>query len=306
MAQGRRLLITGAHGFIGTAFARAAETAGYETVSLRRGSGSSGSPTWDPQRKLLDPEAIEGFYGIVHLAGESIAGGRWTKRKKERILQSRIDGTSLLCQTVAKLKRPPQVIISASAVGYYGDTGDRVVDETSPRGNGFLADVCVEWESSAGQFLPAGVRLIHPRFGIVLGHGGGALAAMLPVFRLGLGGPLGSGAQYMSWVTIGDVCRALLFGLDRNELSGPINVVSPNPVTNAEFTRELGAALHRPAFLRAPAWALKLALGDLADEALLAGQRAVPKQLLSHQFSFDEPDLPAALTKAVSPIRHGN
>lgn len=306
----QRILITGAHGFIGSALSTAARAAGHDAVPLVRRSAEVRSasepnaPSWDPDRGILDPQSIEGFDAIVHLAGESIASGRWTEKRKARIRESRVTGTSTLCEAISALSHPPRVLVSASAVGYYGDTGDHIVDETAPQGAGFLAQVCAEWESAAER-LPAAVRRVHPRFGVVLGRNGGALQRLLPLFRSGLGGPLSAGTQYMSWVALSDAVRAILFALEHEALRGPVNIVAPHPVTNEQFTAMLASAVHRPAWFRVPAWALRLALGELADEALLSGQRAVPSALRAAGFAFELPELPAALATAAGTSRNG-
>jgi len=230
------------------------------------------------------------------LAGESIAKGRWTSSKKERILESRIKGTKLLCETLSTLNRPPEVLVSASAIGYYGDRGEEVVTETAPLGTGFLANVCQKWEAMTESASRKGVRVVNLRIGLVLSASGGALSQMLLPFKMGLGGTLGSGKQYMSWISIDDLLGAILHALTRKEISGPVNVVSPNPVTNREFTRKLGHVLRRPTPFPLPKFMLKLLFGEFADEALLVSTRVMPIKLLDTAFIFQYPELENGLS----------
>lgn len=251
--------------------------------------------TWDPSASRLDPGALAGFDAVVHLAGESIAQGRWTERKKARIRESRVQGTRLLCEALARSDRPPNVLISASAVGYYGDRGAEELDEASGPGTGFLAEVCRAWEAATEPAAAAGVRVVLARFGVILAPHGGALARLLRLFRFGLGGRLGSGRQYFSWITLGDVVRAICFAVQNDSLRGPVNFVAPNPVTNRELTAAVGRALRRPTLLPVPAWALRLALGEMADQLLLCSTRALPRRLLEKSFVFQTPELQSAL-----------
>jgi hypothetical protein len=246
----------------------------------------------------MDARALEGVEAVVHLAGENI-GQRWTPASKERIWRSRVEGTRLLAEAIAASPAPPKVFISASATGYYGDRGDEALDEGAAPGRGFLAELCQAWEQAAQTAAAAGTRVVNPRFGVVLSARGGALARLLPVFRLGLGGSLGSGRQYMSWVDMDDLVQAVLFLLSREEFSGPVNVTSPNPVTNAEFTRTLARVLGRPALFRVPAFALQVLLGEMAREALLSGQRVLPARLQAAGFQFRYPELEASLRHAL-------
>jgi uncharacterized protein (TIGR01777 family) len=254
---------------------------------------------WDPERERIDAGALEGIDALVHLAGEGVASGRWTDQQKARIRDSRVKGTSLLAKTLLRLGRKPAVWVSASAVGIYGDRGDEPLDEHSSVGHDFLADVGVAWESAARPAASV-LRVVHPRTGIVLHPGGGALAKLLPIFKLGLGGKLGSGQQYMSWISLHDEVRALLHAIDRDDLRGPVNLTAPTPVTNAEFSRELARAVQRPAFFAVPGFAARLALGEMADVALLGGQRVMPKGLLGSDFRFEHPDLASCLRALIA------
>ncbi|MSR83925.1 MAG: TIGR01777 family protein [Candidatus Latescibacteria bacterium] len=286
-----KILVTGSGGLIGAALVQSLRTQGNEVCCLKRGTTNGDGIGWDPEAGRLDAGALEGLDAVVHLAGENIAAGRWTPERKQRILASRVQGTQLLSERLASLTRRPSVLICASAVGYYGDCGTEELGEDSPPGRGFLAGVCRAWEEAAEPARAAGMRTARLRFGMVLSAEGGALARMLPPFRLGLGGRIGSGRQYLSWISLDDAVRALGHLLDRQDLSGPFNAVSPHPCTNAEFTRALGKVLHRPAVCPVPAWALRLALGEMADELLLASTRAMPRRLLESRFRFEHPGL---------------
>jgi len=296
-ATGRRVAISGASGLIGQAASTALTEAGWTGLRLVRGAGEvrSDEISWSPAEGELEPQALEGLDAVIHLSGESIAGGRWTSARKQRILSSRVETTGLVARVLAGLEAPPSVLVCASAVGFYGDRSDTWVDESSPPGEGFLAEVCRAWESAAEPARAAGIRTVHLRTGMVLAEQGGALAQMLPVFRLGLGGKLGSGQQYMSWIALPDVVRALGFVLEREELQGPVNAVAPHPVTNAEFTQVLGCVLGRPTLLSVPGFALRALLGTMADELLLHGQRVRPRKLAEAGFQFTYPELEEAL-----------
>jgi uncharacterized protein (TIGR01777 family) len=238
---------------------------------------------------------LDGFDAVVHLAGENIAAGRWTESVKERIRKSRVDGTQLLSRALARLKQPPRAVVQASAVGFYGNRGDESLTESSPRGQGFLPAVCVAWEAAAEPAEKQGIRVVFLRFGVILSRKGGALKKMLLPFRLGVGGVIGDGSQYMSWITLDDAVAAIQHALSTEGLRGPVNVVSPQPVTNRGFTRTLGRALGRPTVFPMPAFAARLAFGEMADALLLSSQRVLPDRLLGSGYSFRHPDLEPAL-----------
>lgn len=291
----RRVALTGASGLIGTRLRAALSAGGDQVVPLvRDASRDPEARAWQPGAGALDPGVLEGADAIVHLAGEPIAG-RWTAARKRRILESRVHGTRILCEALARMPRPPSVIVSASAIGYYGDRGDAWLDEDSGPGRGFLSEVCVAWEAAAEPARAAGTRVAQARLGIVLAREGGALAPLLPLFRLGLGARIGSGSQYMSWIAIDDVVSALRHALDSPELVGPFNAVAPNPVRNAEFTRTLAQVLSRPAFLALPAPLLRAVMGEMAQELLLDSVRVAPQRLEASGFAFRYPDLEPAL-----------
>jgi hypothetical protein len=275
-----KILVSGASGLIGSSLVRRL-AASNEVVRLVRRGPSPGTAElqWDPTAAAIDAERLEGFDAVVHLAGENIGSGRWTAAKKARIRDSRAEGR-FLAKTLAGLARPPKVLVSASAVGFYGNRGDEELDESSVPGEGFLAEVCRDWEAAASAASEAGIRVVLSRFGVVLAREGGALARLLPLFRFGLGGRLGSGRQFMSWIALDDAVRAVEFVLENDSLRGPINVTSPQPVTNREFTEALASVLRRPALLPAPAMLLRAALGEMADEMLLSSARVFPRRLL--------------------------
>jgi uncharacterized protein (TIGR01777 family) len=285
------IAISGASGFVGSALGRTLVARGDRVRALVRPGSRVQGIRWDPERGEIDAAALAGVDAVVHLAGESVAGGRWSDAQKQRIEQSRVNGTRLLAHALAQLERKPEVLLSASAVGFYGAHGSEPLDERDSGGEDFLAQVCKRWEAAAEPAREAGIRVVHPRLGLVLHPSGGALAKMLPAFRLGVGGKLGSGAQFMSWVALEDTVAALSFALSRRELSGPLNVTAPEPVTNEAFTRALGAALSRPTVLPVPRFALRALFGEMAEVALLSGARVKPKQLLDHGFSFAQPQL---------------
>lgn len=289
-----RVLMSGASGLIGSAVVRALERRGDEAVRLvRRPAQGRNEVQWDPMHEIPST-LVSGFDAVVHLAGESI-GGRWTVEKKRRIRETRVISTQNLSQALAQAAKPAQIFLCASATGYYGNRGDEVLTEESSRGAGFLADVCQEWEVATQAAMRAGIRVANLRFGIVLSRNGGALRLILPPFRLGLGGRIGSGRQWWSWIHIEDVVGAMLDVLHgRNDISGPVNVVSPNPVRNVEFTRALAQVLRRPAALPLPAFAAKLAFGELAEEGMLASGRVMPKKLNESGFEFRHPEITAA------------
>jgi hypothetical protein len=297
-----KVLLSGASGMLGTALRQALDARNAEVLQLvRRDPVASVQLKWDPTAStpIADTEPLEGLAAAIHLSGASVAAHRWTPAYKREIWASRVESTRELATALANLSRPPQTLLVASATGFYGDRGDELLDENSGPGTGFLADLCREWESAAQPAVKAGIRVLHLRFGVVLGPGG-ALAKMLPLFRFGLGGKLGSGRQWMSWISLADAVAAVLFALDTSQLAGPLNLTAPRPVTNAEFTRALGRALHRPAILPAPAFALRLALGSMADEALLASARAFPSRLTTAGFQFTHSTVDEALRVALA------
>ncbi|MFN8093356.1 MAG: TIGR01777 family oxidoreductase [Vicinamibacteria bacterium] len=285
-----KVAITGASGLVGRALVPYLTTGGHGVVRLvRRPSAAPDEAAWDPATGRIDPAALEGVDAVVHLAGEGIADRRWTAARKEALRASRVGPTRKLAETLAGLKRRPRVFVSASAIGYYGDTGDRWVDETSPAGDDFLGRLAAEWEEATAPAARAGIRVVSLRTGIVLSAKGGALGKMLPPFRAGLGGPLGPGTQYMSWIAMDDLIGAVHHALANDGVSGPLNATAPEPVTNAVFSRTLGRVLSRPAIAPAPAFALRLLFGEMADAALLSGARVRPAKLLAagYRFRFD-------------------
>jgi len=293
------VLITGAGGLMGSRLVRSLTEAGHEVVRLVRDADSVGIP-WDPRRGELDRSSLEGFDAVVYLAGESIADGRWTKEKKMRIRDSRVDGTQLLARSLSELDRPPRVFVGASAVGFYGDRGDDLLDESESSGDGFLAEVCREWEAAADPARDKGIRVVHLRFGVVLSGEGGALAKMLLPFRLGLGGVLGDGSQYMSWIALDDAVGVVFHAISRDDLQGPVNAVSPNPVTNREYTKTLGRVLRRPTVVPVPSFGARLAFGEMADELLLTSARVRPRRLLETGYDFRFAELEEALIRATA------
>ncbi|MFN7147818.1 MAG: TIGR01777 family oxidoreductase, partial [Myxococcota bacterium] len=288
-----RVAVTGASGLIGTQLCAFLGTGGHRVERLVRREAGQGEIRWDPAAGKLDPAALEGVDAVVHLAGENV-GQRWTPAHKAAVLQSRVDGTRTIARALAQLDRKPRIFVSASAVGYYGDTGDTLVDESAPNGKGFLAEVCRAWEASADPARAAGIKVVHPRIGVVLSGAGGALAEMRTPFSLGVGGPIGGGSQWFPWVAMDDTVGALHHLLYAG-LEGPVNVVAPAPVTQAEFARVLGKVLHRPAFLPLPGFAVKALFGEMGQGVLLAGQRVAPQRLLDSGYRFLRPELEAAL-----------
>jgi uncharacterized protein (TIGR01777 family) len=294
---GARVAVSGANGLVGKALREQLEASGARAVRLIRNQprDPASEVQWTPERGLVAPEQLEGVTAVVHLAGESIADGRWTEAKKQRIRDSRVIGTESLCGSLARLARRPQTLICASAIGYYGDRGDEVLDESSAPGTGFLPEVCLGWEAACDPARQAGIRVVNVRIGVILSKDGGALAKMLLPFKMGVGGKVGSGRQYMSWVALDDVVGAMLHGLTHTDISGPVNAVSPQPVTNAEFTQALGSVLHRPTIFPMPAFAARLALGQMADDLLLASARVLPKRLQASGYAFRHADLRGCL-----------
>lgn len=287
--------VSGASGLLGAALLPALAAGGWQPRPLVRREPRPGEVRWDPSTGMIDRTALEGIAAAVHLAGEPIATGRWTAARKLRIRRSRVRGTRLLADALARLPTPPQVLISASAIGIYGHRGDEILDEDSLLGNDFLGEVGKAWEAATAPAAGAGIRVVRLRFGILLSRDGGALPRMARPFRFGAGGPIGNGQQWMSWVSIHDAVRAVCAALEDPQLQGPVNVVAPGAVRNADFARCLGEVLHRPALIPVPAVALRLLFGELADAALLASQRVVPARLLARGFTFEHPTLPEAL-----------
>jgi len=308
-----RYVVTGSHGLIGSALVASLEADGHEVVRLVRspGPGPAASPTparassgataassapWDPLTGQLDPTVLAGVDGVVHLAGAGIADKRWSPARKREIRDSRVLGTRTIVEAMRTADPRPPVLVSGSAIGFYGDRGDEELDETTPRGGGFLARVCEEWEAEARRADEIGVRVVTARTGIVQSPAGGALGRQLPLFRLGVGGRLGSGSQWQSWITLDDEVAALRFTLESDQLDGPVNLTAPHPVTNADYTKALAQVLGRPALLAVPKVALDLVLGaELVGEALLASQRVLPRRLETAGFAFSGPELAPAL-----------
>jgi uncharacterized protein len=294
-----RIAVTGATGLIGSALVAHLRARGDDVVRISR-QAKDADVTWSPSEGRLDPTALDGVDAVVHLAGAGIADHRWTDDYKRAIRDSRLDGTALLARTIAGMAHPPAVLLSGSAIGIYGSRGDEVLDETSAPGTGFLSDVCVAWEAATAPAADAGVRVAHLRTGIVLSGAGGALRKQLPLFKFGLGGKMGSGRQWQSWISIDDEVGAIVHLLS-SAVSGPVNLTAPNPVTNAEFTDTLGTALHRPTVLPIPKFGPQLLLGaEAADNLLFTGQRVLPKVLLADGYQFRHPDLADALQAAIA------
>jgi len=293
----RRIAISGASGLVGTALHAALSARGDTVVQLVRGHATGGPQevAWDPAAGSIDRAGLEGLTAVVHLAGAGLADGRWTAAHKALIRSSRVDGTRLLAECLASLERPPAVLVMASAVGFYGDRGDEKLDEASAGGEGFLAEVVRDWEIAALPAESAGIRTVKLRMGVVLSRDGGALPKLLTPFKLGVGGRVGGGDQWMSWVAIDDVTRAFLHAIDDEELSGIANLVAPSPVQNRTLTKTLGRVLRRPTILPVPRWAVSATLGEMARETILASARVLPKRLEERGFSFAFPELEPAL-----------
>lgn len=294
-----KIAIAGASGLIGSAFIKSVEEDGAEVTRLVRSSPRAGEIEWHPNQDAIDPGKLEGFDAIVNLAGENVAEGRWSDEKKKKIHDSRVNGTHLISEAIAKVEAKPRVFLCASATGIYGDRPDETLNEQSDSGGGFLAGVCREWEKATEPAAKAGVRVVNMRFGPVLAAHGGMMEKMLTPFKMGLGGKIGSGKQYISWVSIDDVVGAMKLALKNEAIRGPLNVVSPNPVTNEQFTKALGEALSRPTMMAVPAFAARLAFGEMADEMLLASQRVLPKKLTDAAFQFEYPRLEDALHRYI-------
>jgi uncharacterized protein len=294
--QHMRIAVTGASGLVGKRLVSYLQSGGHDVLRLVRHTPRSDREIfWNPSTGEIDATLLEGVDAVVHLAGVSIAGGRWTKGRKAAIRDSRVDGTRLLSTTLAGLAHPPKVLVSTSAVGYYGDSGDRILTEDSPAGKGFLADVCRAWEAATAPASAAGIRVVNPRFGLVFAGDGGMLPLISLAFKAGVGGPLGNGRQYMSWIALDDLVNVVVESIENESLRGPVNAVSPKPVTSREFAKTLGRVLNRPSFMPVPAAAMKMVAGQLADELILASQRAVPAALQDSGFRFRFADLEDAL-----------
>lgn len=291
-----KVAVTGASGLIGSALVPVLREAGHDVVRLvRRATRSAEEIRWDPAQRRLDPTALSDVDGVIHLAGAGVADRRWSDKRKAAILDSRVDGTTTIAIAIADADPRPRVLVSGSAVGWYGDGGDRVLTEDAPSGQGFLAEVVQRWEAATAPARDAGTRVVHARTGLVLSAKGGLLGRLLPLFKLGLGGRVGSGKQYWPWISLADEVRAMVFLLD-NDISGPVNLTGPEPVTNAAFTKAAGAVLHRPTVAAVPAIAIKALLGaQMAEEIALFGQRAVPQVLTGAGFAFSHPTIESAL-----------
>ena len=291
------ILVSGATGLVGQALCAKLESEGHVVRRMVRNASplSPDAVYWDPAKSILSPDDLDGLDAVIHLAGEPIAAGRWTAARKQRILDSRVEGTRLLCERLAACKTPPPTLIAASAMGYYGSRGDEVLTETSAAGTGFLAEVCKAWEGATAPAVAVGIRVVNLRIGLVLSGEGGALAKMLPPFKLGVGGSLGNGKQWVSWIHLEDLVGAIVHCLNNDAINGPVNGVAPNPVTNKSFTKSLGAVLGRPTVFPAPAPVLRLALGEMADEMLLASTRLKAEALEKSDYRFTHTDLELTL-----------
>jgi uncharacterized protein (TIGR01777 family) len=289
-----RVVVSGASGLIGTALTASLRADGHEVLRLTRSPRDDGDVGWDPDAGELDPAALTGVDAAVHLAGAGIAEHRWTPDYKRLVLDSRVGPTELLARTLARLSPRPGVLLSGSAIGFYGDTGAAAVDESAGRGSGFLADVCVAWEAASAPAADAGIRVAQLRTGVVLAGHGAMMARLRPLFTAGLGGPIGSGRQFWSWISLTDEVRAIRFLLD-HDVAGPVNLTGPTPVPQRQFATVLGRVLHRPAVLPTPGFAVRLAVGPFADEGILAGQRVLPAALEAAGFHWEHPDVESAL-----------
>ena len=290
-----KIVVSGSTGLVGSALVPELAAKGHPVARLVRSNPRPGDILWNPAGGAIDAAALEGFDAVIHLAGDPIADGRWTPEKKARIRDSRIKSTKLLAETLSKLSRPPKIFLCASAIGIYGHRGEELLKEDSSPGLGFLAEVGKAWEAATEPAARKGIRVVNLRFGVILTPNGGALKKMLPPFRMGMGGPLGNGRQFFSWISIDDAAGAIGHILSNEKLSGPINLVAPEPVTNAEFSKTLGRAVHRPAFVPMPAFGVRLLFGEMANEILLASTRVEPEKLLASGYRFQHPSLDQAL-----------
>ena len=292
-----KVAVTGATGLVGGALSRNLIQAGHQVLVLARNPEKAQEKIpqvealpWDATSGISPGQALEGLDAVVHLAGAPLAAGRWTSRRKAMIVESRVAGTRKLVEALSQCQNPPRVLVNASAIGYYGSSEDELFEETSPPGQDFLAELCQQWESEARRATESGVRVVLVRSGFILSTEGGALPRMLPPFKMGVGGPLGSGKQWMSWIHIKDEVDAILYAIEKEGMEGPLNLTAPNPVTNADFTSALALALRRPAFFRVPGFVLRLMFGEMAETLLLSGQRVLPSNLQKggYRFSFSE------------------
>lgn len=292
-----KILVTGSTGLVGSALLPFLRSKGHEVFRLVRSQAKTG-PTeiyWNPEQGIDDTSRLEGMDAVIHLAGENISEGRWTEAKKARIRDSRVKGTRVLSEALARLSQPPRALLSASATGYYGDRGDEIVREGSAPGSDFLAGVCRDWEAAAEPAAERGIRVVYLRFGVIFTPKGGALSKILAPFQFGVGGKLGSGKQYMSWIALDDVVGAIYHALTNETMSGPVNIVAPNPVTNYDFTKTLGRVISRPTLFPVPSFAIRLAFGEMGDAALLSSTRVEPARLKESGFVFQHPELEGAL-----------
>lgn len=290
-----KVAIAGASGLVGTALIPVLKKLGAQITRLVRSKPKAGEIEWHPNQDEVSSRLLEGFEVIINFAGENIAGGRWTDDQKRKIRDSRVNGTHLLSEAIAKLTQKPRVFVCASATGIYGDRDDETLDEQSESGGGFLAGVCREWEKACEPAIKAGTRVVNLRFGPIIAREGGMLAKLLTPFKMGMGGKVGSGKQFISWVALEDAVNAVMLAIQDESIRGPLNVVSPNPATNEEFTKTLGHVLNRPTALAMPAFAARLAFGEMADEMLLASQKVMPKRLTTAGFVFEYPELEPTL-----------
>jgi uncharacterized protein (TIGR01777 family) len=292
-----RILISGSSGFVGSNLISFLKSKGIKLNFLKRNQDQIKDITilWHPEKRIIDPKFLEGYDAVIHLSGENLSSKRWNKRQKEKIFNSRIQDTNFLTQSILNLNSPPKIFLCASAAGYYGNCGDKIINEDQPPGKGFLAEVCKYWEQEAAKVNKRNIRVVNLRFGMILGPGSGALAKMLPFFKLGLGGKFGNGKQYISWISIDDTVRAIHHILNNNSLNGPINIVAPNPVTNEEFTMTLGKVLNKTVNFSLPSSMLRILLGEMADELLLSSTRVMPQKLINSGFSFKHETISKAL-----------
>ena len=296
-----KIIVSGSSGLIGTALVRALKAKDYTVLSLvRRKPINDSEIFWEPLNGKIDTNKPNDSNCVINLSGENIASGKWTEDKKKKILESRIKTTNLLCNTLLNLDKPPSTLISASAVGYYGNCWDNETTENSPHGCGFVADVCRQWESTTQICKEAGIRVVNCRFGVVLSESGGALKKMLPAFKIGLGGRIGTGQQYMSWISIDDCIRALLYLIENKNIKNAVNITAPEPVTNSEFTKALAKSLKRPSISPVPEFLIKTLFGEMGKELLLEGCKVIPEKLLKSGFKFKHSDIDSALKEILN------